>query len=108
MPEGSTTTTQSLEGEASQRATVQISIALCTHNRADLFQECLSALIPQLGPEFEIFVVDSASSPEHAGRVAALAALYPQVVFIRLDQAGLSLARNTALARSSGAWFATV
>ncbi|MDX2276370.1 MAG: glycosyltransferase family 2 protein [Hyphomonadaceae bacterium] len=95
-------------GEQGRAEAIRISIAMCTHNRADLYEQCMQALMPQLGPEFEIFVVDSASEPSAAARIAEVAAKYQNVTFIRLDQPGLSLARNAALKRATGEWLATI
>jgi GT2 family glycosyltransferase len=81
-----------------------LSVVICTHNRAKDTIENVSALAPQLRSKpVEIIVVDSASD------VTEARALYPLSDFgrtqlIRLDKAGVSLARNAGIARACGAW----
>lgn len=87
---------------------VKITVAICTHNRAEMFDECVKTLMPQLDDTFEVIIVDSASSPEHAARAAATVAPYPNVQFERLEKPGVSFARNTILSRAKGEWFATL
>jgi glycosyltransferase involved in cell wall biosynthesis len=102
------TAAPALPTEEAKLPDVQITIALCTHNRADMFAECLAALLPQLGSAFELIVVDSASAPEQAALVAEAVAAYPGIAFLRLDEPGLSRARNAILGQAKGAWFATL
>jgi GT2 family glycosyltransferase len=44
-----------------------ISIVICSHNRSACVSECLGALIPQIGAQAEVILVDSASDPKNEG-----------------------------------------
>ena len=90
---------------ASVDATLPLSVVLCTHARPDYLAVCLAALQGQQEGSAEILVVDSASPPEPAERIAALAARFGARL-VRTDRPGLSLARNLGLAAAVGAWVA--
>jgi glycosyltransferase involved in cell wall biosynthesis len=83
-----------------------VSIVICSHNRSGDVSECVGALIPQMSPEAEIILVDSASDPKNEAEMAKLAILYPAVTLIRLDEPGLSLARNRGACLAAGDWVA--
>ncbi len=85
---------------------IQLIIAICTHNRSAELAGCLSALCPQHVPGVQIVVVDSASSHEERLAIAKLVESYAEVELIRLDEPGLSLARNAALALTPALWIA--
>lgn len=84
----------------------KLSVVICTHNRAQDLQECLAALSTQLSTECEYLVVDSGSSPEQAALIRQNVAEHPSFKFIRMDQPGLSAARNAALDVAQGQWLA--
>ena len=81
-----------------------VSIVICSHNRSADVSECLRALMPQLGAQAEVILVDSASDPENRVEMAKLAMLYPAVKLTRADQAGLSLARNRGVQLAVADW----
>ncbi|TCZ57273.1 glycosyltransferase family 2 protein [Roseicella aquatilis] len=84
-----------------------LSVVICTHNRPDDVLTCIKALLPQLaGTESSLVVVDSASS--HAEREVLEAALanLPDVLRIRLEQPGLSAARNAGVLATASQWIA--
>jgi glucosyl-dolichyl phosphate glucuronosyltransferase len=83
-----------------------VSVVICSHNRSADVSECLDALIPQIGPEVEVILVDSASDPKNEAELAKLATLYPAVNLTRVDQPNLSLARNRGVQLAAGAWVA--
>jgi glucosyl-dolichyl phosphate glucuronosyltransferase len=81
-----------------------LSIAICTHNRPDYLWNLLQALLPQvLHHAVPIIVVDSASTPPASEVLARLGAPSP-VTGVRLDQPGLSLARNKAFETAQTPW----
>jgi len=84
-----------------------VTACICTHNRVDYLRDCLDGLSNQsVGPHaFSILVVDSGSAPEPAAALAAELRLHANARLLRLDQPGLSLARNHAAraAASAGA-----
>jgi glycosyltransferase involved in cell wall biosynthesis len=83
-----------------------VSVVICSHNRSADVSECLAALIPQIGPGVEVILVDSASDPKNEAEMARLATLYPAVNLTRVDQPGLSLARNRGVQLAAGDWVA--
>jgi glucosyl-dolichyl phosphate glucuronosyltransferase len=76
--------------------TPKLSVCICTHNRPRYLADCLDSLQSQTAPPelFELLVVDSASAPEPAATVAHRSAAVPNSRLLRVDQPGLSLARN--------------
>jgi glucosyl-dolichyl phosphate glucuronosyltransferase len=76
----------------------RITACICTHNRPDYLRDCLDGLRAQtLGAEaFDILVVDSGSAAPQAARIAALVDETANARLIRVDQPGLSRARNAA------------
>jgi glucosyl-dolichyl phosphate glucuronosyltransferase len=76
--------------------TPKLSVCVCTHNRPGYLAGCLETLRSQTAPPelFEVLVVDSASAVAPATEVARLVAAAPNGCLLRLDQPGLSIARN--------------
>src|SRR5690349_15527769 len=71
-----------------------LSVIIATHNRADFLDACLDALAPQAArPDVQVIVVDSCCDPEAAKRARAAADRYGFQA-IRLDEPGVSKARN--------------
>jgi glucosyl-dolichyl phosphate glucuronosyltransferase len=81
-----------------------VSIVICSHNRSADVLECLGALVPQMGAEAEVILVDSASDLKNKAEMANLAILYPALKLIRVDEPGLSLARNRGAHLAAGDW----
>jgi glucosyl-dolichyl phosphate glucuronosyltransferase len=81
-----------------------VSIVICSHNRSADVSECLEALMPQICAEAEVILVDSASDPKNEAEMAKLAILYPAVNLTRVDEPGLSLARNRGVHLAAGDW----
>lgn len=79
-----------------------VSVVVCTHDRPHYLAACLDGLATQASaPAHEVLVVDSASPPEGAARIAALAAQHGARLLV-LDRAGLSRARNAGLEAAHG------
>jgi glycosyltransferase involved in cell wall biosynthesis len=80
---------------------MDLTVCICTHDRPRYIRDCLDGLARQsVGRDrFAIILVDSASSPDAVVQLQMLAVQH-DARLIRLDQAGISLARNT------GAWAA--
>jgi glucosyl-dolichyl phosphate glucuronosyltransferase len=81
-----------------------VSIVICSHNRSADASECLGALIPQIGAQAEVILVDSASDPKNKAEMEELAVLYPIVKLTRVDQPGLSRARNRGVHLAAAEW----
>lgn len=81
----------------------EISVVLCTWNRAGLLRGALDALVGQHGaPPHEIVVVDNASTDGTRALVHAFARRHPQVQYALEPRQGLSFARNTGIAQAHG------
>jgi glycosyltransferase involved in cell wall biosynthesis len=82
------------------------SVIVCTRDRADRLADCLTAVLGQDYPDFEILVVDNAPSSDAVARlVARLRAAGTRGVPLRHvvePRPGLSWARNAGLAEASG------
>ena len=78
-------------------------IIVCTHDRPAYLRACLAALAGP--PPMDTIVVDSASPPAAAAQVAALARAHGAML-LRLEQPGLSVARNAGLAATKTPWVA--
>jgi glucosyl-dolichyl phosphate glucuronosyltransferase len=85
---------------------IRISVIVCTYNRADLLYACLESLCTQDLPsnEYEILVVDNASTDETKQIVQQVITDYPshRVQYIYESQLGLGYARNTGYKQAAG------
>lgn len=81
---------------------MEITVCICTHDRPAYVRACLEGLARQTAPRerFEILLVDSASSGTVPARLADLAATFGARL-IRLDQPGVSAARNAGAAAAT-------
>lgn len=71
-----------------------ISVVVCTRDRADQLARCLGALSRLAYPDFEVVVVDNASSGDATRQVVASAGMR----YVREDRPGLDWARNAGFA----------
>ncbi len=79
-------------------------VAICTHNRLSDVRICLEAVAPQAREaDLPVILVDSASDPGTAVALRELARAHG-VRHVRLDLAGVSLARNAAHEHASSDW----
>lgn len=70
-----------------------VTIVVCTRDRAELLASALTAILANSPADVEIIVVDSASGTAATRRVAA----EKKVSYVRTDVKGLSIARNVGL-----------
>jgi glucosyl-dolichyl phosphate glucuronosyltransferase len=77
---------------------MQLTVCICTHNRPDYLLGCLDGLARQTSGQdaFAVLVVDSGSTGDTPAELAMLVAASPNAGLIRVDQPGVSLARNAA------------
>src|SRR5277367_3450686 len=81
----------------------RLTVCLCTHNRPEYVRDCLAGMRKQTVSQarFTLLVVDSGSPTPAREQLAGIVAAHPDARLIRLDQAGVSLARNAG-ARDAG------
>jgi glucosyl-dolichyl phosphate glucuronosyltransferase len=85
----------------------ELSVVICTHDRSHDVAECLQSLLAQAqDAALQVVVIDSASSGAHRERLASIVRNDPSIVLRRLEQPGLSLARNEGARLATGAWIA--
>ncbi len=79
-----------------------LSVCVCTHDRPDYLADCLEGLRHQTVAShlFEVLVIDSASGPLAARRLAHLVGIGANENLLRVDQPGLSRARNAGAGAS--------
>jgi glycosyltransferase involved in cell wall biosynthesis len=82
------------------------SVIVCTRDRADKLARCLTAVLGQEYPDFEVIVVDNAPSTDEVAdlvfRLRTSAAHGVPLRHVVEPRPGLSWARNTGLAAASG------
>lgn len=79
-----------------------ITVVVCTRERPDALRRCLSSLIAQRYPHFRILVVDNAPTSTATAEVVREAAGGGPVEYLLAPAAGLSHARNAAVAAAPG------
>lgn len=88
--------------------TINISVAICTYNRARLLPRALDSLLSQKLPadRFEILVVDNGSTDNTWDIVAAYKARKQNIRYIYEPILGIARARNRAISETSGKFIA--
>jgi GT2 family glycosyltransferase len=79
-----------------------ITVVICTRERPGDLARCLDSLLRQEYPRFSVLVVDNAPTSEATSEVVRAAARRGPVRYLREPQAGLSFARNAAVAAAPG------
>ena len=87
---------------------VQIAVIICTFNRADYLQQALQSLARQTLPlhQYQIIVVDNASTDETAQIVNQFTPELPNLRYLREPRLGLSIARNAGAAMATTPYLA--
>lgn len=86
------------KSKLNQNETEKISVIICTRNRAEALNECLSSLTQIIDDNVEIIVVDNASDSEATKNVVQK---FFNVKYIFEERAGLDIARNTGALHAS-------
>lgn len=79
-----------------------ITVVICTRERPGALARALDSLLAQNYPDFRILVVDNAPATEATAEVVRSAARRGKVEYLVEPKAGLSFARNTAVAAAPG------
>ena len=80
----------------------KITIVVCTRERPGALARCLDSLIAQRYPDFRVLVVDNAPATDTTAEVVRSAARRGPVDYLLERRAGLSFARNAAVAAAPG------
>jgi glycosyltransferase involved in cell wall biosynthesis len=81
---------------ADEISSAAATVVVCTRDRAELLEGCLSALASQDHPSYEVLVVDNASRDDETRRLAATWSAR----YVREERPGLDWARNRGLTES--------
>lgn len=86
-----------------------LTVVVCTHDRPQYLRACLASLVGERRApgRCALLVVDSASTAAASFEIAALTVAHGGKL-VRLDQPGLSLARNAGLAAVATPWLAYI
>jgi glycosyltransferase involved in cell wall biosynthesis len=79
-----------------------ITVVICTRERPGALARCLDSLLAQDYPDFRILVVDNAPVTDTSAEVVRSAARRGPVEYLTEPRAGLSFARNAAVAVTAG------
>ena len=79
-----------------------ITVVVCTRERPGALARCLDSLLTQAYPDFRILVVDNAPVTGATAEVVRAAARRGPVEYLLEPRAGLSFARNAAVAAAPG------
>ena len=88
---------------------MDVTVCICTHDRPDYVRTCLDGLRRQtLSPDkFDILVVDSASTGNVPAQLASMVAEIDNARLLRVEQVGISIARNAGAFEADGALLRT-
>jgi hypothetical protein len=90
-----------------QEVATRVSVIILVFNRDGLIATCVQSVQAQTLTDFEIIVVDDASTDRTSQVVEGLAAQDPRVRLLRCKRnIGPGMARNRGIASSKGAWVA--
>lgn len=82
---------------------MKISLIIPSYNRSHLLKRALQSVFEQSLLPDEVIVVDDGSTDDTA---EMLHNLFPQVIYLHQDNAGVSSARNLGIQHSTGSWIA--
>jgi glycosyltransferase involved in cell wall biosynthesis len=80
------------------------SVVICTFNRADRVGRAINSVLGQSFEDFELIVVDDGSVDDTKAAVATIND--PRLLYVYRENGGLSAARNTGVANSTGRYVA--
>ncbi|RUQ14381.1 glycosyltransferase [Corynebacterium genitalium] len=83
-----------------------VTVAICTHNRADLIGESIQSVLFQTMQDFEIVVIDDGGDDDTKGVLDAFGD--ERIRYFWQENAGISAARNLAAEKSRGIYTAVL
>jgi glucosyl-dolichyl phosphate glucuronosyltransferase len=89
---------------------MDVTVCICTRDRPGYLRQCLDGLRRQtVGPErFDIVVVDSASTGDVPAQIERMVADVANARLVRVEQAGVSFARNAGAVAAFGSYVAYI
>ena len=84
-------------------AAPRISVVIPTYNRGALLPRAIASALEQTCSPYEVIVVDDGSTDDTAARCEAWG---DRIRYLRIDNAGVSAARNAGIAIARGEWIA--
>ena len=86
---------------------MRVSVLIPAYNAAHCIEQAIASVLVQTEPNFEILVIDDASSDATAALVEAAASHDPRIRLLRLrENGGPGATRNQGIAAASGEWIA--
>lgn len=76
----------------------KVSVVVCSYNGEKTLRGCLDSLMRLDYPDYEVIVVNDGSTDQ----TASIAAEFPQLVYIKQENRGLSVARNVGARQALG------
>jgi len=74
-----------------------MSVAICTRDRPERIAGAVESVLAQEFPDFELLVIDQSRSPVTSNLVHELMRRHQNLNYLRLEEVGLSRARNAAI-----------
>ena len=89
---------------------MNLTVCVCTHDRPRYVRDCLDGLRQQSAAQysFALTVVDSGSPEPARSVIAALVAAYPGARLVRVDEPGVSAARNAGAEAAGSGYIAYI
>jgi glycosyltransferase involved in cell wall biosynthesis len=79
-----------------------VSAVICTRNRPDKIGNAVTSVLANIGPSFDLTVIDQSTTDETERVLAPIAAGDTRLKYVHSDEAGLSRAYNTGIQRTTG------
>ncbi len=89
---------------------MELTVCVCTHDRPRYLSDCLDGLRRQSAAQdrFALLIIDSASPEPARSEIIALTKQYPGARLIRVDEPGVSIARNVGAATAGTEYVAYI
>ena len=89
---------------------MDLTVCICTHNRPRYVRDCLAGLRRQSVAQdrFAVLIVDSGSPEPARSELESQVGQYPGARLIRLDEPGVSAARNAGAAATTTDYIAYI
>ncbi|HHY83212.1 MAG TPA: glycosyltransferase [Clostridiales bacterium] len=86
----------------------KITIIVPVYNAAPFIEKCINSLLEQTHKDIEVLIIDDGSTDNSGAICEEMAKKDNRVVYIRQENQGVSVARNTGLDKARGEWITFV